>query len=200
MAGQIIAIIDTEGNATIASYCLKTDSWNDFLAFKIDAEEAVKREDYRSANRFLRAGLICLFSHVESVVNEIECSRSLSTNKRLNKKRPSLNEKIEDITHEANEQNKISPMNFILGKHLRDIIAHPGIKKNFQGGKREEELNVASVFEKLDLATLQDIDTEISRWIEAVCKIFTVSRFTDTEQEVLDLAKALGNTTMIREV
>jgi len=68
---RIKVIIKKDGTVEFPAYCLRTDSWHDYLAFAIDAEHAVAAGDLRNGNRFLRAALTCLFSHIEGVVREI---------------------------------------------------------------------------------------------------------------------------------
>ena len=68
---QVIVTIDPEGVVQIAAYCLTTDSWQDYLSFRDEAREALRRADRRRANRNLRAALLSLFSHVEGVLNNI---------------------------------------------------------------------------------------------------------------------------------
>ncbi len=65
------------GTATASVYCLKTDAWNDYLALMRDAEAASKDGRVRDMNRFLRAAITCLFSHVEGVVNDIVEQKSI---------------------------------------------------------------------------------------------------------------------------
>jgi hypothetical protein len=72
MSKVVRITIEPSGSATLAAYCLKTDSWNDYLAFKEDAKQAIAQADQRNANRFFRAALICLFMHMEAVVEDIE--------------------------------------------------------------------------------------------------------------------------------
>ena len=73
----MLITIDTSGHATIAAYCLKTDSWYDYLAFKLDAKQAEEKGEFRKNNRYLRASLICLFSHLEGFVNDVESLRKI---------------------------------------------------------------------------------------------------------------------------
>jgi hypothetical protein len=60
MSETIIITVDENGSPTVAAYCLKTDSWHDFLAFREDAWHAIVEGDQRRGNRFLRAALTCL--------------------------------------------------------------------------------------------------------------------------------------------
>jgi len=68
---QIRAEIQENGDLKLACFCLKTDSWLDYLAFKEDAKHALANGDIRAYCRFLRAALVCLFAHTEGVVNPL---------------------------------------------------------------------------------------------------------------------------------
>ena len=63
--------IQEDGRVEIVACCLKTDSWEDYLAFKSRAIEADACDDLKSTRCYLRAALVSLFSHVEGVINEI---------------------------------------------------------------------------------------------------------------------------------
>jgi len=197
MSEKIIITVDENGSPTVAAYCLKTDSWHDFLAFRDDARKAIVEGDRRRGNRFLRAALTCLFSHLEAVVKDIgDCRQIPNLTKR---QRLRLCDKTENITREAEKHGKIPILNFRLGKHLRDLIAHPGIEIDFPnapGGK----LDSTSVFDDLDLSTLDALEVQISSWIDAVCAALASSRFTDTKQLVTELSESMGRTKRVREV
>lgn len=192
MAEKIVVTIGTGGNTTVAAYCLKTDSWLDFLAFKTDAQQSEKEGDYRKKNRCLRAALIFLFSHLEGFVNDVEQSGQISANRGGKR----LCDKTWDIACEAKKYAKIPPLNFRLGKHLRDLIAHPGIEIDFY----DSRLDSVTVYEKLDLNTLKEIESQISSWVNVVSKVLNVPRFTDTERFVTELGEKLGKVDELREI
>lgn len=197
MSERLILTFDDQDNPVLAAYCLKTDSWHDFLAFKEDARLAIVDDDQRRANRFLRAALTCLFSHLEAVVKDIEDCRQIPN--LTNRHRLRLCDRTENIGREAEKLGKIPRLNFRLGKHLRDLIAHPGIEVNFTnapGGK----LNFTSVFEELNFTTLESLEAQISSWIDAVCSALGTARFTDTKHLVTELAENMGQVNRLREV
>lgn len=197
MSETVLLTIDPEGNATVAAYCLKTDSWYDFLAFKKDAKQALVEGHQRNVNRFLRAALMCLFSHLEAVVKEIENQEQIPNI--ANRKRLRLCDKIQNITHEASKRRTIPHLNFRLGKHLRDLVAHPGIEidhASAPGGN----INYTSVFEELDLPSLEALEIKISSWIDAVCTALGTTRLTDTEHLATELAQSIGEVNTIKEI
>jgi hypothetical protein len=99
-----------DGNVLFTAYCLRTDSWHDYLAFIADAEHSVATNDLRNSNRFLRAALICLFAHIEGVVNEIHKQRKLP-------KARSLSDRISNVEQAANRRSQVPFVNFNLEKN-----------------------------------------------------------------------------------
>lgn len=191
--GKMIVTVGRDGNSTIAAYCLKTDSWQDFLAFKADAIQAEKKGDFRKMNRCLRAGLIFLFSHLEGFVNDVEKYKKIP----VIYMKGTLCDRTLNIYHEVKKYKKLPYLNFRLGKCLRDLIAHPGIEKFYKDGKR---LDTVSVFEELNLTTLEELESQISIWIDAVSTVLNVDRFTDTKRLVTQLGEKLGKVEDTREI
>jgi hypothetical protein len=195
MAEKIVVTIGTGGDTTVAAYCLKTDSWQDFLAFKIDAQQSEQEGDYRKTNRCLRAALIFLFSHLEGFVNDVEHFRNIPNIRNGSR----LCDKTWNIAHEAKKYGRLPYLNFRLGKHLRDLVAHPGIEISFWG-EDSKKLDSVSVFEELTLNSLKALESQISEWIDAVSAALNVPRFTDTEKLVTELRGKLWKITEGREV
>lgn len=194
MSETVRIIISPDSLTTVGSYCLKTDSWQDYLAFKEDVKLAVLAGDGRKINRCLRAALINLFSHFEAVVLDIEKKHP----KLKSRRRLKLYEKTILISREARKYKRIPPLNFRTGKHLRDIIAHPGIEMNYAGRRRK--LDFVSLFDELDLATLEKLETRLVGWLDAVCDALRVERLSDTKKTVEDLSKAYGSSNEIQEI
>ena len=177
--------IKKDGTIEIPAYCLRTDSWYDYKAFVDDAKQAVLAGEFRKGNRFLRAALTCLFSHIEGVVREIDALKTIPKVHRGNR----LCDLTRNVGHEAKKSGHVPFAIFRLEKHLRDLIAHPGITIAFSDGhKAEEDLDQTSVFEHLDIQTLKQLETRISPWLDAVCRNLKVPRFTDTKQQCEELA------------
>ncbi|MDX6443123.1 MAG: hypothetical protein QOH71_197 [Blastocatellia bacterium] len=197
MSEKIIVTVDENGSPTVTAYCLKTDSWHDFLAFRDDARHVILEGDQRRGNRFLRAALTCLFSHLEAIVKDIGDHRQIPN--LTKRQRLRLCDKTENITREAEKHGKIPVLNFRLGKHLRDLIAHPGIEIDFPNAP-SGKLDSTSVFEDLDLSTLDALEAQISSWIDAICAALGISRFTDTKQLVIELGESMGSVNDVREV
>jgi hypothetical protein len=183
-------LVIEDGTAKLGAYCLKTDSWTDYLAFMADAEAALNHRRKRDVNRYLRAALISLFAHVEGVVNDIYAEKGLE------QKRQGLSEKAQTVADLARKRASVPFVNCRLEKYLRDVVAHPGISKAFSDPSQGEvQVDEGEVFERLDIETLRRLEQRISPWLDAVCGALKVNRLTDTKAEILKLMpilKALG--------
>lgn len=186
-----IKINKKDGTIEIPAYCLRTDSWHDYKAFIADAEQARLASDFRNGNRFLRAALTCLFSHIEGVVREIDAQKTIPRVHPGNR----LCDLTRNVGHEAKKFGHMPFASFRLEKHLRDLIAHPGITIAFSDGRTAvKDLDQTSVFEHLDTQTLKQLEARISPWLDAVCKNLKVPRFTDTKRQCEEIAtQVFGN-------
>jgi hypothetical protein len=63
----------------IVAWCLKTDSWEDYLAFKKLAADAAAGHEEKEERRYLRAALVSIFCHVEAVINDIYACHRVPT-------------------------------------------------------------------------------------------------------------------------
>jgi len=180
--------IGDDGTITVAAYCLKTVSWLDYCVFKDEAAKAGEQRDIPRAGCYLRAALLFLFSHLEAVVNEIHAEHPGICHA------GSLSQKVADITLEAEKHHHVPELSFRLEKHLRDIIAHPGITKSIQSHAGTITVDVSSVFEDLSLKTLDALERQLSGWLDAVCNIFGVPRFTDTERIAAEFSIGIAET------
>lgn len=185
---QIRCEIKDNGDIQLACICLKTDSWLDYLAFKQDAREAFQSENVKAYARYLRAGLLCLFAHIEAVVNEI-----------CDKFKPSLKQKplfdrISIIVNKAKKDAHVPPIVLRLEKNLRDMIAHPGIEKSFDvpGTSDKVRDDYGATYERLDFQALERFEAEISPWVDAICGAFGVTRLEDTEAELNEFTEELA--------
>lgn len=185
---QIRVEVDGEGNLLWTACCLKTDSWLDYLAFKKDACAAKDSKNLKLYARSLRAALVFLFSHLEAVVNEILEKKNIPRLSRGTR----LCDKTRDIAFEAKRSAKLPYVNFRLGKHLRDIIAHPGIEKCFRDtGDQDTRLDESDTYERLDIEVLQALEGQIIPWLDAVCSLFGVKRTEDPQRELERLTREL---------
>ena len=121
MTREFIYVISPTGALTFKAYCLRTDSWHDYLDFVSDAEGAVAIDDYRNANRYLRAAIGCLFAHAEGVVNAIYAAKAIPAVYPGDR----LCDRTRNIGAEAKKYGRVPYVKFRLAKHLRDLIAHP---------------------------------------------------------------------------
>ncbi|MFH1943658.1 MAG: hypothetical protein ABIL68_16275 [bacterium] len=191
---KITVRISPDGRtAQIEAYCLATDSWADFNHFLNAAQDSKKRGVDRDANRELRAALLCLFSHLEGTVRQIllEHANEIGGADRAR----TLYDRTKVITREAKKRDSVADLNFRLGKYLRDIVAHPGIEKKFGGGTVDEIV----VFERLTIQTVSELGLRIDVWLDRVCSIFKVTRFTDMKAMVEQLTEGLGTIDESRE-
>lgn len=195
VAEPVKIVINADGRkATISSFSMTTDSWEDFEWFVSVAEMSEKKGRLRERNRALRAALLSLFAHLEGVVYRIWHLYGESMPKRYAGTR--LCDLTRNIHCAAKELGRVPYINFRLGKHLRDIVVHPGIEIAFEN----EVLTQASVFERLRPETIRELAGMISDWLDAVCCLFEVPRFSDTESAVKHWGNVLGVVGRIDEV
>jgi hypothetical protein len=116
---------------------------------------------------------VSLFGHVEGVVNEVFESHSIPRVE----KGDSLSARAGNIALEAAKHGPVPPLDFKLGKYLRDVVAHPGITKAVRGRERDAVINECTVYEFLDLATVESLESKLTDWLDAVCSAFDVHRF-----------------------
>jgi hypothetical protein len=185
MDKQIVITVGPDGTISSSAYCLPTDLWQDYLYFLNEAEVYDLRGKKRSANRCLRAALLCLFSHLEGMVHQICLEKTIPGSN----KNDSFAVRIHSVHQEATKLGAVPAMNIRFGKSLRDIIAHPGIKKHVG----DNVLTEVSIYEELSVATLRSMGEVVNTWLEAVCSLLGIERFTDTKSLAEDLGEQLGS-------
>ena len=190
---QIIAVVNSDGKIEAAAYCLSTDSWQDYEFYLEQARLHSNSGEMRLANRELRAGLLFLFAHLEGVVSQIENEKNIPEEYGIGR----LCDKTRNINREAKKKGHVPYLNFRLGKHIRDILVHPGIEKTFED---DEKLDETSVYKELSVQSLADLGNSINAWLDAVCGILGVQRFTDTKAILEDFFKGTGSTIEIKEI
>lgn len=177
------------GEIQVIGFCLKTDSWLDYLAFKQDAREAFARNDVKAYARSLRAGLLCLFAHMEAVVNEVYATSKVPPIKSWG-----FCIRANDITKEAKKIVKVPPIAFNEEKNLRDMIAHPGVLKKFDVSESSEgvEKDDSATYERLDYQSLERFESQVSPWVDAICAAFGITRLEDMEEVLEELTSLAG--------
>ena len=180
--------IEDNGDIELVCFCLKTDSWLDYLAFKQEAREAFIRQDVKASARYLRAALLCLFAHTEAVVNEI-CDKLKPA-----LKNKTLGDRISIIVNEAKKVVNVPPIVFSLEKNLRGMIAHPGVEKSFDVPRTSDRVreDYGATYERLDFQALDRFEAQISPWIDAICGAFGVTRLEDTEAALNEFTERLA--------
>jgi hypothetical protein len=169
--------IDNDGNMTIAAYCLRSDSWDDYKAFLKEARLAGMHDDARARARYLRAALTSLFAHLEGVVKEVldECG--------IPERRRPLCERVRDVERLAQSRGTpIGALELRFEKYFRDIVAHPGITKIHGFGAAERVLRGSDVIRDLQVDTLEEFGNRVSSWLDSVCGMYHIERFTDIER------------------
>lgn len=189
MEDQFEITIGTDGTILFTAYCLRTDSWHDYREFLAEAQAALSEGNVRKANRLLRAAIVCFFSHLEGVVNHIEDCVTITAVHRGRR----LCDRTRNISLEAKKRARIPHVEFRLGKHLRDLIAHPGIDIDFSDRESSTRLEQDDVFERLSVQTLRGLESKVVPWLDAVCVALNVERFTDTEARCRKIAELLGS-------
>jgi len=184
---EIEIIIDRDGTVRFFAYCLRTDSWHDYKAFLAEAKQAQDAGNHHAANRSLRAALLFFFAHMEGVLIHICAEKKISDKGRL----CDITKRVE--AEAGKFDSDIVSLNFRLGKHLRDIVAHGGLTKEFEDEHGQKEtLTQDSVFEKLSVVTLEGLEAIISPWLDRVCQALGVERFTDIQGRCKQVAELLG--------
>ena len=149
------------------------------------------RNDVKGYARYLRGSLLCLFAHMEAVVNEICDNGGIPTIKSQ-----TLCDRVSHVANEARKKKtvEVPSLAFRLEKNVRDMVAHPGIKKTFEcagtpGGVREDD---GATYERLDFQALERFEAQVSPWLDAVCAAFAVTRLEDTDAALMEFTKELA--------
>lgn len=178
---KFIVTISPVGQTTISAFCLKTDLWQDYLHFLIDARQEHEMKKTRQENRYLRAALLSLFAHLEASVNDLIYKSELS-NKGLDK---SLNDKCVLVSEFAEiESPTLNEM-----KKIRNILVHPG-------GKEDDSIP----FDTLSLDTIEAFGSHISDWLDEISGATCIPRFSDTKGFVENMSHNLGSNTDTNEI
>lgn len=160
----------------VSAYSLRTDSWQDCMAFLADARDAQTAGNHRNANRFLRAAMLALFAHVDGVLDHICTAKGISPKGPLCEKRNRVEMEARKIDKE------IESLNVRFEKELRNIIAHGGLVKEYEDEHGHRiRLSEASVYEQLSVRSLERIVAILNPWLDRVCQVLAVERFVDTE-------------------
>ena len=165
MSKLTVRISRSGDNITIKGLCLKSDLWEDWKFFLSAAKRDLLNDNIRGGNRNLRAALLCLFGHIEGSLNDFIYKSSIPNSKL---KETFIN-KCEILTEKASIE---LPDTKDL-KKIRNIVVHPGGKKND-----------SVVFDKLSLSYLDGFGGRISGWLDAISASLNIPRFTDTKNFV----------------
>lgn len=197
---RVRASLDVPGSGTsILAVDLIGDTWQDFSYFTEKARAAEQARDFEKRNRFVRAAIASMFSHldglVSSVVSALWSETAFSPYRPKNANFCALKSKvvaIHDFLHSHRGLALPTPdMNLKL---LRDVLNHPSVSKPVSESPGGEVI----LLEGPDVygVAIEDLDAsggEIDRWLNAICLTVPYERFPDTKRLAEEFARALGS-------
>jgi len=185
---------DGFGGFKIEALSLSDDSWQDYKYFLKTAKKSDKDGEIRKKNRELRAGLLCLFAHLEAVVNYIydvknDELKSFKNQESLDKRTKHIGEIIKS------KKIRLPYINFKEGKKMRNIIAHPDGKT-----KKGNEIDSRKIFNDLNVETLEELGLMIKDWLDVVCDYFKIARMMDSKKQVGNISEILFKNRNSKEI
>jgi hypothetical protein len=86
--------------------------------------------------------------------------------------------------------HKLPPINFGLGKGLRDVAVHPAtLLSNLDGVARVDQ---CTIYNLLSVQFLEDLGKQLGDWCDAVSTITGHPRFSETKKALKEVAKKLA--------
>lgn len=184
---DIIIQIDESGTARAYAISLLEDLWHDVLYFEqqalntsIDARPLLRQ-------RFLRAGLLCLFAYFDSLTRRWWHTFTIkdqgSETPTDSRPRVSLVQRCKDLASAAAARNTpVVGLDIQKATFLRNMVVHQS------GGGHDLD-----VFEHITLETFQKTKIDMVRWLEWVGAAIGQKPHPDTD-ESLDWLTDLGST------
>lgn len=196
---QVRATLEAPGEGTtIFAVDLIGDTWEDFAYFAEQATHYEKDADLRLRNRYVRAAIAALFSHLDGVASELfEYLRKGPAFGPYLPKRPdfcSLKNKVVAVARFLERERNIALPSLNLDmKLLRDILNHPSITKQSVSSASIDTLlyDGADVY-GVDIRELARTGSIIDEWLNAACLAIGYERFRDTKRACEEFARALG--------
>ncbi len=197
---QVRASLDAPGSGTsIFAVDLIGDTWQDFSYFTEKARAAERAKEFEKRNRFVRAAIASMFSHLDGLVSKVVSALWNETAffpyRPKNANFCALKSKIVAI-HDflRNHRGLALPMPDMNLKLLRDVLNHPSVSKPFSEAPGGEVI----LLEGPDVygVAIEDLDAsglELDRWLNAICLTVPYERFPDTKRLAEDFARALGS-------
>jgi hypothetical protein len=198
---KVRASLDAPGEGTtIFAVDLIGDTWDDFGYFAEQAARLEGSRDLRLRNRYLRAAIVALFSHLDGVVSELfDVLMKESVFRAYLPKRPdfcSLKAKISVVATFLLRERAISLPNIDLNmKLLRDIVNHPSVTKEAGSAGSKDTLvyDIADVY-GIGIGDLSATARAVDQWLSAACGAAGYERFRDTRDLCDDFTHALTRT------
>lgn len=187
------------GEISTTAIDLTGDAWSDYLYFLDEARKAEAKNDLHATNRFLRAALGNLISHLDGVVSGLYRKLTdkgvlFESQKRTDGKHCTLKGQILDLKRYAERHlgTRLPYLNLKV-KLLRDILMHPSItKENYDHvSNKQIKLSESDLF-ALSVKTLSAEGTCIGNWLDKLCSTYKFTRIHDTKAFVERYADALG--------
>ena len=197
---RVCASLEAPGTGTtIFAIDLIGDTWDDFSYFTEEARLSEQAQQLMKRNRFVRAAIAALFSHLDGIVSSIVTK--LWDDVAFIAYRPkhpnfcSLKSKLLAVHSFLSDHKGLSlPPPDLNLKLLRDILNHPSVQKSVSEGSTAEAILLESpdVY-GIGIEDLQAAGREMDRWLNATCLAIAYERFPDTKRLVEDFARALGS-------
>ena len=157
---EIQIIINTRnGETEFRVLDLIGDQWRDFHHYYQESARCEQHKDFVGANRAKRSALVCLWSHVDGIVQAIYSKHKIE---------------LDPFVH-RDEKGRCSLKRLILG-----IINHARTARGLR-------LPLSDIFD-LPIKELKQSSQSLDRWLKATCKLYEIERFADTEKIFAELA------------
>jgi hypothetical protein len=183
---ELTIVIDSDGDSVeVKTISIVEDYWHDYLYFKAQADLALKEGSQLKNRRYLRAALLMFTAYLEGVVNNWCISlqkRSGASKSTIDTfLRKSLPDKCDFLTKEASKKvSGVSNPQMREVKRLRNSLVHLVPGKD------------ADLFENVSEKILNNSESVIIPWLDAVGKIIGEERHPNTQDIGRQLAAALG--------
>ena len=185
---HVVMTIDEDGTAKAYAISLLEDLWHDVLYFEYQALNTSTEVRPLLHQRFLRAGLLCLFAYLEGVTHQwcytLTIREGGSETQARKRSRVDLAKRCKDLTKVAAALDPtVYKLDVQRAKFLRNKIVHES------GGDHDLEL-----FGDLTIETFQTTKSDMVRWLERVGATTGLKPHLDTDQS-LDWFAEVGTTT-----
>lgn len=184
---HVIMTIDEDGTAKAYAISLLEDLWHDVLYFEHQAHNTSIDARPLLHQRYLRAGLLCLFAYFEGVTRQwcyaLTVREGGSEIQARKRSRVTLVERCRDLTLVAAALNTpVIELDIKKAKFLRNKIVHES------GGDHDLEL-----FDNVTLETFHTTKSDMVQWLDGVGAAIGHKPHLDTDKS-LDWFAEMGTT------